>query len=127
MRASSAFNALSHEKPYAIAIAGKSDDPVSRINKNRNYCTAESVGAKSLATVSGALIDELTPIYDSGIEGQDFNDEKVQNVDIFAKEVSGGWLTGYGKVPSLGLHYVCLLYTSPSPRDATLSRMPSSA
>ena len=25
------------------------------------------------------------------------------------------------------LHMVCLLYTSPSPRDATLSRMPSSA
>ena len=24
-------------------------------------------------------------------------------------------------------HYYCLLYTSPSPRDATLSRMPSSA
>ena len=24
-------------------------------------------------------------------------------------------------------HWVCLLYTSPSPRDATLSRMPSSA
>ena len=27
----------------------------------------------------------------------------------------------------LVLSYVCLLYTSPSPRDATLSRMPSSA
>ena len=26
-----------------------------------------------------------------------------------------------------GFYYVCLLYTSPSPRDATLSRMPSSA
>ena len=25
------------------------------------------------------------------------------------------------------LHKACLLYTSPSPRDATLSRMPSSA
>ena len=25
------------------------------------------------------------------------------------------------------IHYICLLYTSPSPRDATLSRMPSSA
>ena len=24
-------------------------------------------------------------------------------------------------------HKICLLYTSPSPRDATLSRMPSSA
>ena len=33
-------------------------------------------------------------------------------------------------VKSEGLHTVCqdcLLYTSPSPRDATLSRMPSSA
>ena len=26
-----------------------------------------------------------------------------------------------------GLNNICLLYTSPSPRDATLSRMPSSA
>ena len=26
-----------------------------------------------------------------------------------------------------GASYACLLYTSPSPRDATLSRMPSSA
>ena len=26
-----------------------------------------------------------------------------------------------------GMHYVCLLYTSPSPRDGLLSRMPSSA
>ena len=25
------------------------------------------------------------------------------------------------------LHYICLLYTSPSPRDRTRSRMPSSA
>ena len=27
----------------------------------------------------------------------------------------------------LAHNYICLLYTSPSPRDATLSRMPSSA
>ena len=31
------------------------------------------------------------------------------------------------QVESLGKVYICLLYTSPSPRDATLSRMPSSA
>ena len=29
--------------------------------------------------------------------------------------------------PFEAMSYVCLLYTSPSPRDATLSRMPSSA
>ena len=38
-----------------------------------------------------------------------------------------------GKLPTKGILYIfnghssCLLYTSPSPRDATLSRMPSSA
>ena len=34
------------------------------------------------------------------------------------------------KIKELRLRYsyhICLLYTSPSPRDATLSRMPSSA
>ena len=31
------------------------------------------------------------------------------------------------KVTRLAYMYTCLLYTSPSPRDATLSRMPSSA
>ena len=31
------------------------------------------------------------------------------------------------KLPETGLPAICLLYTSPSPRDATLSRMPSSA
>ena len=30
-------------------------------------------------------------------------------------------------IRQLGLVFGCLLYTSPSPRDATLSRMPSSA
>ena len=28
---------------------------------------------------------------------------------------------------SVPMYFICLLYTSPSPRDATLSRMPSSA
>ena len=31
------------------------------------------------------------------------------------------------QVPRQGQYALCLLYTSPSPRDATLSRMPSSA
>ena len=35
-------------------------------------------------------------------------------------------LTTRAKVSAAGVT-VCLLYTSPSPRDATLSRMPSSA
>ena len=41
-----------------------------------------------------------------------------KNVDILA-------LTDHDDID--GLDRACLLYTSPSPRDATLSRMPSSA
>ena len=36
-------------------------------------------------------------------------------------------LAFYQKYHNHGRHRGCLLYTSPSPRDATLSRMPSSA
>ena len=32
-----------------------------------------------------------------------------------------------GVAEKIAQHTLCLLYTSPSPRDATLSRMPSSA
>ena len=47
---------------------------------------------------------------------------------VFGKEVRGKQRISIvpedGSEPS---NYFCLLYTSPSPRDATLSRMPSSA
>ena len=36
-------------------------------------------------------------------------------------------LTGYNDNAKIPVRKNCLLYTSPSPRDATLSRMPSSA
>ena len=46
-----------------------------------------------------------------------------------SKGEGGGWLLinfGWGLAVFAGV-YVCLLYTSPSPRDGLLSRMPSSA
>ena len=46
----------------------------------------------------------------------------VNTLDISFTAVD---LTTVGLV--LNNNYICLLYTSPSPRDATLSRMPSSA
>ena len=45
----------------------------------------------------------------------------LQDVAMFKS--SSAWL---GEQVS-GIGFFCLLYTSPSPRDATLSRMPSSA
>ena len=43
------------------------------------------------------------------------------------KAVSGGYNAIRKMRPGFIEQNVCLLYTSPSPRDATLSRMPSSA
>ena len=39
----------------------------------------------------------------------------------------GGQMPLQMRLPKFGFSSSCLLYTSPSPRDATLSRMPSSA
>ena len=38
-----------------------------------------------------------------------------------------GFTLIFGVMHKINLSYACLLYTSPSPRDGLLSRMPSSA
>ena len=63
--------------------------------------------------VSGLGADHLNDI--------DLND--LQQVEI----IKGPSSLLYANGTSGGIINVCLLYTSPSPRDATLSRMPSSA
>ena len=43
-------------------------------------------------------------------------------------ELNAGFAAdGYARLKGISAACFCLLYTSPSPRDATLSRMPSSA
>ena len=68
----------------------------------------------------------------------------VQNIDLmilanFCRNCLSKWWLAEGEARGhdldldaarrrvYGMEYSCLLYTSPSPRDATLSRMPSSA
>ena len=50
--------------------------------------------------------------------------ESQSKADILLVE---GQIAEIGKIRDLDVVTICLLYTSPSPRDATLSRMPSSA
>ena len=50
-----------------------------------------------------------------------------QAVDMGGYYHANAALTTVVMRPSETLNKICLLYTSPSPRDATLSRMPSSA
>ena len=77
--------------------------------------------------------------------------EKLENIENFAdafvrplhlpfpilssyfaafSEIVGSWLVIFGlgtRLGALAILGTCLLYTSPSPRDGLLSRMPSSA
>ena len=53
-----------------------------------------------------------------------FTGQRVFGAIGFVAAASALLIWGEG---SMEMPYTCLLYTSPSPRDATLSRMPSSA
>ena len=50
----------------------------------------------------------------------------TEKAEALAKEIEENFDSS-AKVVQANLDKDCLLYTSPSPRDATLSRMPSSA
>ena len=52
--------------------------------------------------------------------------KKSKKSDAVAPIGGLGRITQFAEMDD-GRYMVCLLYTSPSPRDATLSRMPSSA
>ena len=57
--------------------------------------------------------------YSEHVENTDQFNNYVKSTEV--KKVFSGMLWGEGPA------YICLLYTSPSPRDRTRSRMPSSA
>ena len=58
------------------------------------------------------------------LTGQNLLDEPFNNPD----NLPGGWQFIPDSYPTnTGQWQICLLYTSPSPRDRTRSRMPSSA
>ena len=90
--------------------------------------------------VGGAGGNIMNSMIESGIEGVDFlnvntdsqqlKHSKVEKTLQLGPSCTAG--LGAGADPELGKKAAeevidCLLYTSPSPRDATLSRMPSSA
>ena len=70
-----------------------------------------------LATVVGFSV-QLQPA------SAEFPEKAIEFIIPFG---AGGGADIEGRLLAKEMSKVCLLYTSPSPRDATLSRMPSSA
>ena len=72
--------------------------------------------------------DQTLPLLQTRESGQSYEaDLKMMNYSIISKYVSSIPLLTYCSSGCRIQTKGCLLYTSPSPRDATLSRMPSSA
>ena len=101
-----------------------------------------SIFKKVLSVGSGKLASELNDVVqainDKEKEFELFSDEEIKlnfqdlskklNGDPQSIEVEAFAYTREAAKRTLGQrHYDCLLYTSPSPRDRSLSRMPSSA
>ena len=100
-----------------------------RINKYLSevgYCSrreADKLILEGKVTINGKIPEIGTKVEDSDqveVKGQRIEKSKKQkNIYLAFNKPVGIVCTTDRKV--------CLLYTSPSPRDATLSRMPSSA
>ena len=96
-----------------------------------------------MAISRAQLAKELEPGLNA-LFGMEYDRYENQHAEIYTTESSDRafeeevMLSGFGAAPTkseggavnfddANEAYTCLLYTSPSPRDATLSRMPSSA
>ncbi len=94
---------------WALAGTEKFERDSIAINKTRNYCSAEDVGAKDLPALPDHVRDLLAPQQEElfmDLEGVSTRKTRpLTKVDIHAERLSEGWLTGYGQ-GSFGLHYI---------------------
>ena len=103
--------------------------------------TGNGIGGDLFAIIWDAKTQKLYGINASGrspanLTLEYFEDKKMKKIPAYGAlpvSVPGcvdGWFEMHKKFGKLQMNEIlqpCLLYTSPSPRDATLSRMPSSA
>ena len=94
-----------------------------KVSSFANDFTATDLSGKTIAYVRQKMLKFKEDI-------QVFSDESKTEVNYAIK--ADRWLdfsAAYAFYDGSGTYIgkICLLYTSPSPRDATLSRMPSSA
>ena len=107
-------------------------------SKHISWSVAKSfLSAMIGIAVNDGLIDIKEPITSylpefngTGYEGVRVKDILQMSSGVRFNEDYGDYnsdINRFGRAISMGTSMNCLLYTSPSPRDATLSRMPSSA
>ena len=130
------------EVQFRAAATGPGDELNLFIVSNADYAIAEGVGPETTIADAEAILGEATLNWNPDDEGREFvsfengPEGRIQfrtpgiagtNVGIYADDEFE--TTEYASDAVIAAVWVscCLLYTSPSPRDRTRSRMPSSA
>ena len=117
-----------HEKQYVVeGYIEKDSPPIILLSKSDSYYSTISIDAVFESLVNGAEIQ-----VSDGINTYDLIEFSSENLGSQVQQVedSLGIEIDFSLVDEflgLPLGTTCLLYTSPSPRDGLLSRMPSSA
>ena len=99
----------------SVAVVAGPDDAIDRFAA---VLDSQDVKSKKLHTSHAFHSSMMDPILDPFVQA--FSGVQLSEAKIpYLSNVSGTWITK--------AQATCLLYTSPSPRDRTRSRMPSSA
>ena len=108
------------DMPGCATVIANGTDPMS--TNSTTWCTALSstlgLANSACATLSPSVIISEVSLCTNQVE--------LQNTGTMSIDI-GTWQLCNRNAASGGPFYSCLLYTSPSPRDRTRSRMPSSA
>ena len=123
------WNEHQHKLGESISIDGEGE--MVAIGKSENHFDPYNTTVATRPT--GFTVDDITYIGGATTSVAGSNSQitagksNIWVYNINQSMVIRGNVTIGGYIQGTGISIGCLLYTSPSPRDATLSRMPSSA
>ena len=131
-------NVSTLSKQYTIPIAGDcnaSPVDIHQFRARRYFVANDQDGNPGLYSQTFDVNSDMVPVNNTPMEFAERLIDGVENMQILYGEDTNGNrvpnayqtainVVNWANVVSVK---ICLLYTSPSPRDATLSRMPSSA
>ena len=110
-----------------ITDLAKNNANISMLSRTHGQTASPTTLGKEMANFAYRLDRQISQLKDVRIMGKfngavgNFNAHLSAYPEIDWQKISMDFIEG------LGINYACLLYTSPSPRDLSTSRMPSSA
>ena len=117
---STLFNRLTQRREAIV-------DPTAGVTRDRQYGRSDWNGMEFSVIDTGGYVVGSDDVFEEEIRRQVDLAIEESDVILFVVDVETGITDMDQAIAQIQTHPTCLLYTSPSPRDRTRSRMPSSA